>query len=96
MNTVKEKTLSTGSSFSTYFKGNNQLEEFETQKSRISLPQKIESFLQHNYGNYNVDQVIVHKNGPQITRYEIGVDSVYEYTIHFNAQGEFNKVDLVE
>ncbi len=96
MDTIKQTVLSSENSFNTYFKVNNQLTQFEIQKSKVSLPQKIESFLQDNYGNYNVDQVVVHKNGPQITHYEIGVDSVYEYTVHFNAQGEFYKIDLVE
>jgi len=60
------------------------------------LPQKIENFLQNNYANYSVEQIFIHKEGSEILRYEIGVDSVYEYTLYFDADGEFSYVDLID
>lgn len=101
-NTQLNNTETINNFSSLYTVGNKIDQSEEANKTKIInttvnlLPTPIEQFLQHNYGQYSIDQILVHKEGPEVLKYEIGVASVYEYTVHFNAKGEFDKLDLIE
>lgn len=99
MKTLNKNISAHTTTFNKLFNSNNQILNYNTNLGEVStnsLPPQIESFLRNNYSNYDIEQVFVHKEGNQILTYEIGIDSVYEYTIHFSAQGEFSHIEVIE